>query len=92
MYKIYKRCFIKKTSCCGVIPNICIRVKQNVEPISPDSNKYVTRYVRRNRVPENTTIEADDSDEENVTIEPQSFSRKSIGFSPSRRPTTKQAF
>lgn len=42
-YKLYKKSS-KKTPCCGIIPNVCIRVNQNTE----QSNNIV-RYNRNKR-------------------------------------------
>ncbi len=81
-YKFYKKCICQKNknSCCG-IPNLCIRVNQNVQPSYPN-NEYAARYINRNRAVRSTTGD-DDSDEENVSLEfPQ---RKSIGYAPTRR-------
>lgn len=85
VYKIYKKCCCpkNKNSCCGIIPNFCIRVNQNVEPSFAD-DRYVTRYVHRNRTSENIN-NADDSEEESIAL--QVHPRKSIGYTPTRRPT-----
>lgn len=43
LYKLYKKCS-KRKSCCGILPNVCIKVKQNIEP----SPNRIVCYNRNN--------------------------------------------
>ena len=44
LYKIYKKC-TNKSTCCGIVPNLCIKVNQLIESI-PNLNNPVVRYSR----------------------------------------------
>jgi len=78
LYKLYKKC-CRKTSCCGMIPNVCIRVNQNVEP---SSDKYVARYSRN--IAQTASAPDEFSEDETISINP-TFQQKSIRYLPSKR-------
>lgn len=82
IYKIYKKC-CSKTSCCGLVPNLCIRVNQTIEPTSEHGSRYVAHYRNENvEQPETERYK-----EERVSIRSSSPApRKTIGYIPSRRP------
>lgn len=85
LYKLYKKC-TNKTTCCGMIPNLCIRVNQSVDSIPSNLNKHVVRY---NRNTAQTSMDTDDlSEEETVKINPIHYNQP-IGYIPARRPLSK---
>lgn len=86
IYKLYKKC-TNKTSCCGIIPNLCIRVNQSIEPSSRNVDTYVAHYNRnRSQTPENTDNYHNFKEND---VDLQTPLRKPIGYVPSRRPIKK---
>jgi hypothetical protein len=83
IYKLYTKC-TNKTACCGIIPNLCIRVNQSVEPSSRNSDRYVAHYNRNISQNSENVGNYENSEEENVNL--QAPSRRPIGYVPSRRP------
>ena len=77
IYKVYRKC-VSKTSCCGMLPNLCIRVNQNIEPAS-SRNQYVARYHNRSPEPPEHDHYPEDTSRTSET------SRGMIGYIPARR-------
>lgn len=73
LYKLYKKC-TNKSACCGMTPNLCIRVNQSVESIP----QHVVRYNH------NTAQTPLGSEEETVNINPARLNQP-ISYIPSRR-------